>query len=255
MTPEQILKDDLARASRLKNEDKHKSENQIIAADFVPSKHSSKSDSNHATEIRLKNPCLLASKSDLAEIDVNITPCYAIVCKEVLFSFEDMPPSLPPAVANLLQEYMDVFPQDVPPGLPPIRGIEHQIDLIPGASLPNRAPYRTNPEETKEIQRQIQSLLDKGYIRESLSPCAVPIILVPKKDGSSRMCTDCRAINNITIRYRQPACHVVVRHSELPKKAGKAEFLPSEVSDLKIPADLHFYFAFELFLSAWRATP
>ncbi|KAK1648970.1 hypothetical protein QYE76_066775 [Lolium multiflorum] len=117
---------------------------------------------------------------------------------------KDMPPSLPPAVANLLQEFIDVFPQDVPPGLPPIRGIEHQIDLIPGASLPNRAPYRTNPEETKEIQRQIQVLQDKGYIRESLSPCAVPIILVPKKDGSSRLCTDCRSINNITIRYRHP---------------------------------------------------
>jgi hypothetical protein len=152
MTPEQILNDDLARASRLKNEEKHKSENQIITADFVPPKHTSKADSNHATKIPLKNPCLLASKSDLAELDVNITPCYAIVCKEVLFSFEDMPPSLPPAIANLLQEYMDVFPQDVPPGLPPIHGIEHQIDLIPGASLPNRAPYRTNPEETKEIQ-------------------------------------------------------------------------------------------------------
>ncbi|KAK1595408.1 hypothetical protein QYE76_018523 [Lolium multiflorum] len=103
-----------------------------------------------------------------------------------------------------LKEFIDVFPQDVPPGLPPIRGIEHQIDLIPGASLPNRAPYRTNPEETKEIQRQIQVLQDKGYIRESLSPCAVPIILVPKKDGSSRLCTDCRSINNITIRYRHP---------------------------------------------------
>jgi hypothetical protein len=87
-----------------------------------PPKHTSKSDSNHAIEIRLKNPCLLASKSDLAKIDVNITPCYAIVCKEVLFSFKDMPPSLPVAVANLLQEYMDVFPQDVLPGLPPIRG-------------------------------------------------------------------------------------------------------------------------------------
>ncbi|WVZ97723.1 hypothetical protein U9M48_043237 [Paspalum notatum var. saurae] len=102
------------------------------------------------------------------------------------------------------QEYADVFPKDLPPGLPPLRGIEHQIDLIPGAQLPNRAPYRTNPDETKEIQRQVQALLDKGYIRESLSPCSVPVLLVPKKDGSWRMCVDCRAINNITIRYRYP---------------------------------------------------
>jgi hypothetical protein len=110
-----------------------------------------------------------------------------------------MPPSLPPTVANILQEYEDVFPQDVPPGLPPIHGIQHQIDLIPGASLPNCAPYHTNLEETKEIQQKIQEPLDKGHIRESPSPCDVPIILVPKKDGSLCMCTDCRAINNITI--------------------------------------------------------
>ncbi|WVZ97721.1 hypothetical protein U9M48_043235 [Paspalum notatum var. saurae] len=101
-------------------------------------------------------------------------------------------------------EYADVFPKDLPPGLPPLRGIEHQIDLIPGTQLPNRAPYRMNPDETKEIQRQVQALLDKGYIRESLSLCSVPVLLVPKKDGSWRMCVDCRAINNITIRYRYP---------------------------------------------------
>jgi hypothetical protein len=65
-----------------------------------------------------------------------------------------------------------------------LQGIEHQIDLIPGAALPNRPPYRTNPEETKEIRSQVQALLDKGYVRESLIPCAVPIILVPKKDGT-----------------------------------------------------------------------
>ena len=102
-------------------------------------------------------------------------------------------------MTNLLQEFRDVFPSEIPPGLPPIRGIEHQIDLIPGASLPNRVTYRANPEETKEIQRQFQDLLDRGYVHESLSPCSIPVILVPKKDGSWRMCVDCRAINNITI--------------------------------------------------------
>jgi ribulose bisphosphate carboxylase small subunit len=84
--------------------------------------------------------------------------------------------------------------------LPPLRGIDHQINLIPRASLPNRAPYSTNPQEKKEIQRQVQELLEKGYVRESLSPCAISVILVPKKNGSWRMCVDCRVINNITIR-------------------------------------------------------
>jgi hypothetical protein len=90
-----------------------------------------------------------------------------------LFSLYDIASSLPPAVTNILQEFENIFPAEIPPGLPPLRGIEHQIDLIPGAALPNHAAYRTNPEETKEIQRQVQDLLDRGYVRESLSPCVV----------------------------------------------------------------------------------
>jgi hypothetical protein len=74
--------------------------------------------------------------------------------------------------------------------------------------LLNHAPYRTNPEETKEIQDQVQELLDKGYARESLSPCVVPVILVPKKDGPWSMCVGCRVINNITIRYCHPIPHL-----------------------------------------------
>ncbi|WVZ70415.1 hypothetical protein U9M48_019086 [Paspalum notatum var. saurae] len=147
---------------------------------------------------------MLATKSDLAVSAFDDVFGYALLCKRVLFSLDDMPPSLPPAIANLLQKFKDVFPAEISPGLPPLRGIEHQIDLIPGATLPNRAAYRTNLEEAKEIQRQVQELLDHGYVRESLSPCAVPVILVPKKNGTWRMCVDCRAINNITIRYRHP---------------------------------------------------
>jgi hypothetical protein len=88
--------------------------------------------------------------------------------------------------------------------LPPLIGVEHQIDLIPGATLPNRAAYRTNPEETTKIQWQVEELLDHGYVQESLSPCTVPVILVPKKNGTWRMCVDCRAINSITIHYHFP---------------------------------------------------
>ncbi|KAJ9536534.1 hypothetical protein OSB04_un000286 [Centaurea solstitialis] len=102
------------------------------------------------------------------------------------------------------KEYEDVFPKEEPSGLPPLRGIEHQIDFIPGVTLPNRPAYRANPEETKEIQRQVEDLLSRGRIRESMSPCAVPVIVVPKKTGEWRMCTDCRAINQITVKYRYP---------------------------------------------------
>ena len=107
---------------------------------------------------------------------------------------------LPHEITSLLDRFTDVFPDDIPPGLPPNRGIEHQIDLVPGSALPNRPAYRMNPTETKELEKQVRELMSKGYIRESLSPCAVPVLLVPKKDGTWRMCVDCRAINNITIK-------------------------------------------------------
>ena len=107
---------------------------------------------------------------------------------------------LPPQVKELLQEFDDIFSKEGPIRLPPFRGIEHQIDLVLGASLPNR----TSPEETKEIESQVQDFLEKGWVQKSLSPCVVHVLLVPKKDGKWRMCSDCRAINNITIKYRHP---------------------------------------------------
>ncbi|XP_012448740.1 uncharacterized protein LOC105771908 [Gossypium raimondii] len=81
------------------------------------------------------------------------------------------------------QDFQDVFSDDISSGLPPICRIEHQIDFVPGAVIPNRPAYWTNPEETKELHRQVNELMEKGYIRESLSPCAVPVLFVVSLEG------------------------------------------------------------------------
>jgi hypothetical protein len=107
---------------------------------------------------------MLATQSDLFVPTTVDAPFHALVCRQVLFSLDDITTPLPCAITNLLQEFKDVSPIEIPPGLPPSRGIKHQIDLTPGATLPNCVAYRTSPEETKEIQGQVQELLDHGYV-------------------------------------------------------------------------------------------
>ncbi|GJW28421.1 RNA-directed DNA polymerase [Tanacetum coccineum] len=75
---------------------------------------------------------------------------------------------------------------------------------FPVPYYPINPAYRSNSQQTEEMSKQVDELLQKGLIRESLSPCAVPTILVPKKNGEWRMCMDSRSINKITIKYRFP---------------------------------------------------
>ena len=76
-------------------------------------------------------------KRDMRELREPNTPFFVLLYKETLLASNDLPSTLPSVVLDLLQEYEDVFPKEVPPGLPPKRGIEHQIDLAPGTPLPN----------------------------------------------------------------------------------------------------------------------
>jgi hypothetical protein len=111
---------------------------------------------------------------------------------------------LPEEVHELLDNFADIVVDEMPISLPPIRSISHHIDLIQGESIPNKARYRLTPRENEEVKNQVQERLDKGLVRESLSPCVLPTVLSPKKDGGWRICTDSRSINKITIRYRFP---------------------------------------------------
>ncbi|GJS59448.1 putative nucleotidyltransferase, ribonuclease H [Tanacetum coccineum] len=103
----------------------------------------------------------------------------------------------------VVREFPEVFPEDLP-GLPPVRQVEFQIDLIPGAAPVARAPYRLAPSEMQELSNQLQELSDRGFIRPSTSPWGAPVLFVKKKDGSFRMCIDYRELNKLTVKNRYP---------------------------------------------------
>ncbi|WVZ74548.1 LOW QUALITY PROTEIN: hypothetical protein U9M48_022716, partial [Paspalum notatum var. saurae] len=104
---------------------------------------------------------------------------------------------------KVVNEFPDVFPEELP-GMPPDREIEFVIDLIPDTAPIYKRPYRMDANQLAELKEQIQELLDKGYIRPSTSPWGAPVIFVPKKDGTQRMCIDYRALNDVTVKNKYP---------------------------------------------------
>ena len=150
MTPQQIMAEylqkepEISPASKGGEERNKLSVIHILLSEFhKPNLSDKKREGEHLV--------MLATKSELREVRKNPNQVlFVLVCKDVLISPNDIT-SLPSVISHLLQDYKDVFPEEIPAGLPPLRGIEHQIDLIPGAALPKHPPYRTNPEETKEI--------------------------------------------------------------------------------------------------------
>ena len=91
---------------------------------------------------------------------------------------------------KLILEFVDVMPKEIPHGLPPMRDIQHQIDLIPSLVFPNKLASTMSPKEHAELKTQVHDFLNKGLVQESESSYVVPTMLVHEKDGSWRMFFD-----------------------------------------------------------------
>ncbi|GAU45204.1 hypothetical protein TSUD_139090 [Trifolium subterraneum] len=103
----------------------------------------------------------------------------------------------------VVSEFSDVFPEDIS-DLPPEREVEFSIDLVPGTSPISMAPYRMSASELNELKKRLEELLEKKFIRPSVSPWGAPVLLVKKKEGSMRLCIDYRQLNKATIKNKYP---------------------------------------------------
>jgi hypothetical protein len=105
----------------------------------------------------------------------------------------------------MVNEFPNVFPEELP-GMPPDRDIEFVIELKPGTAPIYKTPFRMTTLELAKLKEHISELLEKGFICPSSSPWGAPVIFVPKKDGTQRLCMDYRALNEVTVKnkYQQP---------------------------------------------------
>jgi hypothetical protein len=107
----------------------------------------------------------------------------------------------------VVNEFPDVFPEELP-GMLPDQDIEFVIELKPGTTPIYKTPFRMTTLELAELKEHIRELLEKGFIHPSSSPCGAPVIFVPKKDGTQRLCMDYRALNEVTVKNKYPLLRI-----------------------------------------------
>jgi hypothetical protein len=143
---------------------------------------------------------------------------------------------LPLKKIPVVYEYADVFPDELP-GMPPDRDIEFTIELQPGTTPISKRPYRMPPAELVELKKQLQELVDKGFIRPSTSPWGCPALFVKKKDESLRLCIDYHPLNTVTIKNKYPLPRIDVLFDQLVRaKVFSRIDLRSSYHQIKIRA-------------------
>ncbi|GJR01513.1 putative reverse transcriptase domain-containing protein, partial [Tanacetum coccineum] len=149
--------------------------------------------------------CVLSSFSGISrEVKVSKNARWTVGTGEMYEWFACNDVDMNSSVISMSNAFMDFVDGSGLVGLPPQRQVEFHIDLVPGATLVAKSPYRLAPSEMQELFGQLQELQDKGFIRPIHSPSGAPVLFVKKKDGSFRMCIDYRELNKITIKTRYP---------------------------------------------------
>jgi hypothetical protein len=105
---------------------------------------------------------------------------------------------------EVIEDFTEVFPTELPETLPSKRFVDHHIDLLPGTKPFSRAPYRLSKFETNEVEKVVHELLFQVYIRPIMSPCTASVLFAPNKDGKLRFCVDYRALSRQTVRNYFP---------------------------------------------------
>jgi hypothetical protein len=168
---------------------------QFLAGDPV----SNSIDSSHTSRTGDIGPPPIAAVHDACSRGLRV--CSAQLSDAIADRTDEL---LTAASRRVLSAYRDVFPEALPPGLPPPREVDHKIELVPGAQPQSRPTFRLSATELAELKQQLEELVKAGFIRPSKSPFGAPILFVKKKDGTMRMCVDYRALNNVTVKNSYP---------------------------------------------------
>ena len=148
---------------------------------------------------------------------------------------------LPPRFEALLKEFEDIFPEELPAGLPPKRVVDHEIPLQPGITPPSRPIYQLSRPEMEELTSKLEDFTKKGYIRPSTSPYGAPVVFAGKKDGGLRFCLDYRALNKYTIKNKYPLPRIDDLFSQLQgsKVFSKIDLRDGYYQIRMKPEDIH----------------
>ena len=164
LTPSQVYEDQVRLqkdSEQKKKSEKESEQKKKLEKESGQKKESAKMQVNENLKEKERKTNFYARASEVKKALFLNKPTIVLLYKEALFNTNQLDTSLPSSIVSLLQEFEDVFPEEIRNGLPPIQGIEHQIDFVHGATISNRLAYRSNPEETKGLQKQVGELMEK----------------------------------------------------------------------------------------------